>query len=215
MMKQMRSQVVVAGGGPAGVSAALASARLGRETVLATNRPTLGGNSSSEIRLWPRGATGGGSLFAEETGIWGGLKMKNLYANPDFNPYIWDDVLLDACVSEPKLTLLLNAHARYAEMDGGRIKFLKVTQLTTEAEIDIYGDVFIDCTGDGSIAASAGVPFIIGGEESNGSSSSFPVKTQGNSILYSTRDTGKPTRFVVPSYAHSIDHIERLLKDRK
>jgi hypothetical protein len=150
-------------------------------------------------------------LFAEETGIWGGLKMKNLYANPDFNPYIWDDVLLDACVSEPKLTLLLNAHARYAEMDGGRIKFLKVTQLTTEAEIDIYGDVFIDCTGDGSIAASAGVPFIIGGEESNGSSSSFPVKTQGNSILYSTRDTGKPTRFVVPSYAHSIDHIESLL----
>ena len=49
------TQVAVIGGGPGGICAALAAARLGMRTVLATDRPVLGGNSSSEIRVWTRG----------------------------------------------------------------------------------------------------------------------------------------------------------------
>ena len=41
-----------------------------------------GGNSSSEIRVWTRGATGGGNLFAEEMGIWGELKLRALSRDP-------------------------------------------------------------------------------------------------------------------------------------
>ncbi|MDR2134953.1 MAG: FAD-dependent oxidoreductase, partial [Treponema sp.] len=63
MSETVLSDIVVAGGGVAGVCAALAAAREGAAVSLITNRPVLGGNSSSEIRVWTRGATGGGSLF--------------------------------------------------------------------------------------------------------------------------------------------------------
>ena len=60
-----RAEAVVIGGGPAGICGALALARQGKKTVLITNRPVLGGNSSSEIRVWTRGDAGGGRLNAE------------------------------------------------------------------------------------------------------------------------------------------------------
>ena len=77
-MQNIHTQLAVVGGGSAGVTAAISSARLGIPTVLITDRPVLGGNSSSEIRVWTRGATGAGNLWAEEMGIWGMLKLENL-----------------------------------------------------------------------------------------------------------------------------------------
>ena len=74
--ERVEAEVVVAGGGPGGICAALAAARLGKKTVLATDRPVLGGNSSSEIRVWTRGATGAGNLYGEEMGVWGELKLR-------------------------------------------------------------------------------------------------------------------------------------------
>lgn len=59
-MQTMRTQLAVIGGGPAGVCAAITAARHGIQTMLVTDRPVLGGNSSSEIRVWTRGATGAG-----------------------------------------------------------------------------------------------------------------------------------------------------------
>ena len=56
--KTIRAELAVIGGGPAGVTAAISAARLGVDTILVTNRPVLGGNSSSEIRVWTRGASG-------------------------------------------------------------------------------------------------------------------------------------------------------------
>lgn len=85
-MKELYTDLAVVGGGPAGVCAALEAARLGLEIVLIQNRPVLGGNSSSEIRVWTRGAVGAGNLFSEEMGVLGALKMRNLYTNPDGNP---------------------------------------------------------------------------------------------------------------------------------
>ena len=59
-MQTMRTQLAVIGGGPAGVCAAIAAAQRGVQTALVTDRPVLGGNSSSEIHVWTRGATGAG-----------------------------------------------------------------------------------------------------------------------------------------------------------
>lgn len=67
----------------------------------------------SEIRVWARGAVGAGNLYAEEMGIWGELKLENLYRNPDGNPIFWDEVLLDAVLAESNLTLLLNTQGGY------------------------------------------------------------------------------------------------------
>lgn len=136
----LHTKLTVVGGGPAGVTAALTAARLGMDTLLVTNRPVLGGNSSSEIRVWTRGATGGGNLFAEEMGVWGSLKMENLYRNPEGNPILWDDVLLDAVLRQDQLKLLLNTDADALEMHGNRVSRLSARQQNTELTYSIISD---------------------------------------------------------------------------
>ena len=98
--------------------AALAVAQNGCKVVLVTDRPVLGGNSSSEIRVWTRGAVGSGNLMAEEMGIWGRLKLENLYRNFDANPVFWDDVLLDAVLQQPNLQLELNTEIDEVKLSG-------------------------------------------------------------------------------------------------
>ena len=142
-MQTMRTQLAVIGGGPAGVCAAIAAARHGIQTMLVTDRPVLGGNSSSEIRVWTRGATGAGNLWAEEMGVWGELKLENLYRNSDANPVFWDETLLDAVLREKNLTLLLNTEIYEVELDGGRVAALRGVQQSSERQFHIEADYFI------------------------------------------------------------------------
>ena len=120
--KTIRAELAVIGGGPAGVTAAISAARLGVDTMLVTNRPVLGGNSSSEIRVWTRGAAGAGNLYAEEMGAWGALKLENLYKNPDANVVFWDEILLDDVLRQAHLRLYLNTDISALEMDGEKIE---------------------------------------------------------------------------------------------
>jgi|GEM_PF-972189 len=97
----VRTDVTVVGGGLAGVCAAVAAARLGKTVALVQNRPVLGGNSSSEIRVWVVGATAHGvQRYARETGIMGEMFLENQYRNIDGNPYIWDLVVLETVRAE-------------------------------------------------------------------------------------------------------------------
>ena len=101
------SDITVIGGGLAGVAAAISAARLGRTVALVGNRPVLGGNSSSEVRVWVCGATAHGiQRYARETGIMGELFVENQFRNPEGNPYYWDQVVLDAVRAEPNIRLL-------------------------------------------------------------------------------------------------------------
>ena len=201
-MQTMRTQLAVIGGGPAGVCAAIAAARHGIQTMLVTDRPVLGGNSSSEIRVWTRGATGAGNLWAEEMGVWGELKLENLYRNSDANPVFWDETLLDAVLREKNLTLLLNTEIYEVELDGGRVAALRGVQQSSERQFHIEADYFIDATGDGTVSAKAGVPFSVG----NGNH-----ETLGNSILYYTKKEDHPVPFIAPDYAYDMAHIEKIL----
>src|SRR5690606_24806987 len=111
--------IVVVGGGLAGVSAAIAAARAGKQVALIQNRPVLGGNSSSEVRVWVCGATAHGvQHFARETGIMGELFVENQYRNPDGNPYYWDLLLLEKVRAEENLDLFLNTDVTEGEADG-------------------------------------------------------------------------------------------------
>lgn len=202
-MQNIRTQLAVVGGGPAGVSAAIAAARLGIQTVLVTNRPVLGGNSSSEIRVWTRGASGAGNLYAEEMGVWGELKLENLYRNSDANPVFWDEVLLDAVLKQEHLRLYLNTEVfTVATRTGGGIECVYGVQQGSEEQLEIAADMFIDATGDGLLGAKANIPFAVG----NGKR-----ETLGNSILYYTRKEEHPVRFVAPDYAYDMGHIEKIL----
>ena len=110
--------IVVVGGGLAGVCAAIAAARQGRRVALVQNRPVLGGNSSSEVRVWVCGATAHGiHMFARETGIMGELFVENQYRNPDGNHYYWDLLLLEKVRAEENISLFLNTDI--TEVDAG------------------------------------------------------------------------------------------------
>lgn len=151
-MQTLQTELAVIGAGPAGICAALAAGRLGISTVLVGNRPVLGGNSSSEIRVWTRGATGAGNLFAEEMGIWGLLKMENLYKNPDANPVFWDEILLDAILQQEDVSLYLNTDITGVEFSGDTLCAVTGYQQGSEIKFRIEAKYFIDATGDGSIA---------------------------------------------------------------
>ena len=103
--------IVVVGGGLAGTCTAIAAAREGMQVVLVQDRPVLGGNASSEVRLWILGATshmGNNNRWAREGGIINEILEENLYRNRVGNPLILDTILLEKVYEEPNLTLLLN-----------------------------------------------------------------------------------------------------------
>src|SRR5690625_3648965 len=117
--EQVKSDITVIGGGLAGVCAAISAARLGQKVSLVQNRPVLGGNSSSEIRVWVVGATKHGvNRYARETGIMGELFVENQYRNPEGNPYYWDLLLMEKVRAESNITLLLNTDITEVAADG-------------------------------------------------------------------------------------------------
>lgn len=196
-MRTIQTELAVIGGGPAGVCAALSAARLGIKTLLIGNRPVLGGNSSSEIRVWTRGATGAGNLFAEEMGTWGLLKMQNLYKNPDANPIFWDEILLDTILSEKNITLYLNTEITDVELNNCHLAAVTGFQQSSEIKLRIEAKYYIDATGDGSIGAKSRVPYYMGKhrvEYENDERLSEP-ELLGSSILYYSKKEDHP--FVV------------------
>lgn len=212
-MDNIHAQLAVIGGGPAGVCGALAAARSGLKTVLVQNRPVLGGNSSSEIRVWSRGAVGGGNFFGEEMGIWGELKLTNLYRNLDGNPIFWDDVLFDAVLAEPNLTVLFNTEISELKKERGRILSVSGIQQGTERRILVEADVFLDATGDASLGYLSGLPYYLGDAYISSASEPLPEKLEllGCSILFFTRQEDHPISFKAPGYAYSMDKIAGLI----
>ena len=81
----LQADLCVVGGGIAGLCAAVEAARHGIKTVLMHERPVLGGNASSEIRMWICGARGRDN---RETGIIEEIALENLYRNPTKNYYL-------------------------------------------------------------------------------------------------------------------------------
>src|SRR5690349_16365145 len=107
----LHADLVVVGGGMSGVCCAVTAARGGARVVLIQDRPVLGGNASSEVRLWILGATshmGNNNRWAREGGVIDELLVENTFRNPEGNPLMLDALLLEKVVAEPNITLLLN-----------------------------------------------------------------------------------------------------------
>jgi FAD-dependent oxidoreductase family protein len=154
---------VVVGGGMAGTCAAISAARLGVKVALIQNRPVLGGNNSSEVRvhlgarikLEPYAALG--NLVNEIGPVQGGN------ARPE--AYYEDDKKLQAVLNEPNITLFLNHHANEVEMEGNTIRKVIAQNLETGEKQAFCAALFADCTGDGSVGFLAGADYMSGRED--------------------------------------------------
>ena len=117
--KVLKADLCVVGGGMAGLCAALAAARNGLQVILVQDRAVLGGNASSEIRMWICGARGADS---KEGGILEEILLDNYYYNSSMKYPAWDHVLYGKCREEKNLTLLLNTTVNDLEMNGACIR---------------------------------------------------------------------------------------------
>ena len=205
----LQADLLVAGGGLAGLCAALAAARDGLNVVLIQDRPVLGGNASSEVRLWANGATshmGNNNRWAREGGIMGEIMEENLWRNKEGNPVMFDLVLLDLAKSQPGLTLLLNTAVYDLTKEGSRLTAVKAFNAINETFYTVTASQFCDATGDGVLGFLAGAEYREGAEspdelgEKMAPGEHFGHKL-GHSIYFYTKRTAEPVNFVPPSFA--------------
>jgi len=211
-----KTGVCVIGGGMAGICAAIAAAREGVKVVLMQDRPVLGGNASGEVRVHVSGADRNNRIpNVRETGIIEEIRLENLYRNPERCFSIWDTVLYEKVKLEPNITLLLNCSCNSADVKKNSIKSVTGWQLTTETYHKVTAKVFIDCSGDSLLAVLTGAKFRIGREARKEFNESLAQEksdrhTMGISLTFIARDTGKPQKFIPPSWAYKYPDEESL-----
>lgn len=198
------TEIVVCGGGLAGVCAAVSAARHGSHVILIQDRPMLGGNTSSEMRM---GIVGVKEDQCQEAGILEEMQCRNFYFNPLQRYTLWDDVIYSTVIEEPNIKLLLNTTVEDVVMDGDRIAAVKCWNSNNYTHYNISGKLFLDCTGDGILRLS-GARFRRGTEareeynESFLSSKGASSNTMGNSILLQLRKTTEHHPFIAPEWAY-------------
>lgn len=153
--------LVVVGGGLAGTCAALSAARQGLLVALVQDRPVLGGNGSSEVRVWPEGHTRQqpyphvGDILEEilpqikRRGVMNGLGAE-----------VFDDARkLEVIRKEPRISLFLNHRSMEVETDGSTIRSVVVQSTVTARRQRLHGRMFADCTGDAKVGYLSGADY--------------------------------------------------------
>ena len=210
---------VVVGGGITGICAAIAAARGGAKTALIHERPVLGGNASSEIRMHICGANSNMKKpELTEGGIVHELMLSNKRVNDSFNFSIWDAVLFNAVKKEKNLTVYLNTTMHRAESKNGKVTKIECYQLTTERHFEISAKFFADCTGNGTLCAFTDAEYRTGSEAKSEYGEPHALETannnrMGNTLLFKAIDRGHPVKFTPP--VEIIHFTEEQLKFRK
>lgn len=198
----------------AGLSAAISAAREGASVVLMHERPVLGGNASSEIRMWICGSLTKGD---RETGLLEEITLENYYRNPTKSYAVWDTVLYDFAKREENLTLLLNCTCMDAETETGtyadgrtiRIKSVTGYQMTTQRMITVEAKSFCDASGDSILAPLTGAEFRLGreGKDEFGEmtvTEKADEMTMGMSCLIQARETSREIPYTPPKFATKL-----------
>ncbi|HOX56064.1 MAG TPA: FAD-dependent oxidoreductase [Candidatus Paceibacterota bacterium] len=177
--------LVVVGGGIAGTCAALSAARQGLKVALLQDRPVLGGNNSSEVRVWLGGGINLppypriGDIVAElepsKRAHYGEGNTAELYE---------DDRRLALVRSEPNINLLLEQRVNAVEAVDGVIRAVVAQHIRTARRVRLAARWIADCTGDGAVGALAGAD-----------SDTTLSGHMGPSNLWHVKDTGQPEPF--------------------
>ena len=205
---------VVIGGGVAGICAAISAARLGCKVALIHDRPVLGGNNSSEIRVGLGGHLGLGPY----------PKLGNLLkefapkstGNAQIAKRYEDEKKWEIVTKEKNITLFSCYHANKIEKEGTKIKSVIAKHIESGNEICVEAPLFSDCTGDGTIGVLAGAEYRMGRESKNefGESRAPDIAdkmTMGASAMWYTTDTKSPQLF--PEFDYGIEFNEQNYQD--
>lgn len=225
---ELSCDVLVAGGGPAGVPCAIAAARGGATVVLCQDRSVLGGNASSEVRMHIVGANGTGRFDrgqplrteAREGGIIEEIRLEAAVRNPQRSASMFDLILYEKCRAEPNLTLLLNTAVTGVSLapDNSRqIDLALAERPSTEDRFRIRARVFVDCTGDGRLGYEAGAPLMRGRESRDQFGESLAGETAdsfqlGSTILLTARKHDRPMPFVAPRWVRTFTRHDLRLR---
>lgn len=210
--KKVNTDLLVAGGGVAGVAAAIAAARNGISVILLQDRPVLGGNASSEVRMHILGAASRGKELeteSRETGILEEILLETAVRNPQNSASMLDLILYEKCRNEPNLTLMLNTTVTGAQMNGNLIVSAYASRESTEEHFEIFASIFADCTGDGRLGFEAGALFNVGREaasefEEEAALSDRDPYSLGSSLLFTAKKFEKPMKFTPPSWSRKF-----------
>lgn len=200
---------VVIGGGVAGTTAALTAARLGLKVALIQDRPVLGGNNSSEVRVHLGGRINLdpypklGDVVNEIAPLRGG--------NAQPGDYYEDEKKLAMVRAESNIHLFLNYRAFKVEKEGTTIQTVIARHTETSEELSFSAPLFADCTGDGTIGYLAGADFAIGRESkaefNEPSAPELPDKmTMGASVQWYSNEGESASHF--PEFNYGIDFNE-------
>lgn len=197
----IKTELCVIGGGISGLCVAVSAARRGVKVVLVQDRNVLGGNASSEIRMWIRGA---GLQFPayKEGGLIEELALDNMHFNPQMNYSMWDGVLYNKAVSEKNIDLMLGCTCIGAEENNNTISCVEVWELASYRKYKIFADYFADCSGDCVLAEFTDAQIMSGRESRAEYGEDKTVidadnKTMGNSCLLQMR---KAHTDILPHY---------------
>ena len=168
--------LVITGGGIAGTAAAVSAARNGLKVALIQDRPVLGGNGSSEVRVWPEGVTRHApfpnigdiveELVPKKGPGDGNAKGAAVYA---------DQRKFDVVRAEPNITLMLEQRVNAVEMRDGRISAVVAQNIRSARRVRVAGTLFADCTGDATVGFLAGADYEISKEGKMGASNLWNV----------------------------------------
>ncbi|MDG1897488.1 MAG: FAD-dependent oxidoreductase [Fuerstiella sp.] len=217
---ELSCDILVAGGGAAGVPCALAAARCGARVILCHDRPVLGGNASSEVRMHIVGANGTGSFDrgcelqteAREGGIIEEIRLENSVRNPQRSASMFDLILYEMCRAEPNLTLLLNTTVTGVLLERGastRVDVAIAERQSTEDRFRIRAQTFVDSTGDGRLGFEAGAAFMRGRESQTEydeplAQPKADLHQLGSTILITARKHDRPMPFIAPEWVREF-----------
>jgi hypothetical protein len=198
--KTVAFDLVVVGGGIAGCAASIAAAEQGMKVALIHDRPVLGGNASSEIRVHTEGITWNYGRI---------LSMINTVWWPNGSPdAVKDDMKRHANMEKyDNISLYLNWRACAASSDSDSITSIDARNTSTGDRIRFKAPLYIDCTGDGWIGYWAGADYMYGREDSSVYGENWDKygelwspgtpdnRVMGSSVLWRSFDTGRPAAF--------------------
>lgn len=176
--------LVVVGAGIAGICAAVSAARLGLRVALIQDRPVLGGNNSSEVRVWLGGKTNCepypriGDLVNELE------QARKAHYGPDNVAEIYEDEKKLAIVKEAGVSMFVNYRVNRVDNPSNRIATVIAQNIISGKSIRCSGRWFADCTGDGCVGFLAGADYDI-----------TPKGHMGPCNNWNVIDTGEPYEF--------------------